>query len=247
MDKKTNPQLRQLESLFAAPVETTIITSTPTSITTASRRSSHSPEVTIIEKSVERDFGCDIHGGRRDSLGALSAKRESIGSLFGGHNYQPTTIKHVVAMPDKPTATTTTTSLSSLLQSHGTTAAAKEVATIENNNNNNNNHISISSSKGDNDLNGNVPPQRTLGLARKTPFPISSTSSVASTAPVLPVVRSSSAYSLNRAAQLRMRESADREAAASAAALRFGAAKSASGVQRRQSFAGGNRSADVSR
>lgn len=224
--KKPHPQLRQIESLFASnsPLETAVITSTPTSITMVTRRRSQTPEVTIIEKSVERDLGCDVHGGRRDSV---SPKRESIGSLFGG---QPVNgAKHV---PDKPTTTTLPTSLSNLLQSKPKSAV--ENSTTDSTSSNGN--VPIDSP--------NMPTQhRTFGLARKTPFPISSLTPSAPSAQPPSVVRSSSAYSLNRAAQLRMRESADREAAALASSQRNAKSPSSGGVQRRQSFAGGRNSA----
>lgn len=236
--KKAHPQLRQIESLFAAqgPLETAVLTSTPHSITMATRRRSQTPEVTIIEKSVERDLGCDIHGEqrRRDSLGGVSEKRESMGSLFNG---PPVTAKNA---PDKPT---------SLPNSSSAHIMPKPT------DNQHNTHESTATYSSP--TNGNVPneppnvaaaatPQRTFGLARKTAFPVSSVAAAAPTLTPQPVVRSSSAYSLNRAAQLRMRESADRDAAAALASnqhQRNGVAnKSSSGVQRRQSFAGGRNS-----
>lgn len=234
--KKPHPQLRQIESLFAAkaPLETAVITSTPNSITMATRRRSQTPEVTIIEKSVERDLGCDVHGGRRESV---SPKRDSIGSLFGGGHVA--TARNV---PDKAATTLPITSLSNLLQTKP--AALTENAAVDSTTETSSSSVS----------NGNVPidspislptqpttatPRRTFGLARKTQFPVSSVAPAPAPAVVL---RSASAYSLNRAAQLRMRESADREAAALAAQQpRNVKSSNGGGVQRRQSFAAGGR------
>lgn len=252
--KQPHPQLRQIESLFAAkaPLETAVITSTPNSITMATRRRSQTPEVTIIEKSVERDLGCDIHGDghhhhQRDSV---SPRRESIGSLFS--NTQPVLAKNV---PDKPTSNLPT-SLSNLLQSKNASIPSTITdSTITNTKPSSTITTTTDSPSSNGNLPNdspisNVPTQhRTFGLARRTAFPVSSVALAASASQpaAAAVVRSLSAYSLNRAAQLRMRESADREAAAALAAHQprssgNGVAKSTNGVQRRQSFAGGRNS-----
>lgn len=69
MEKKSHHQLKQIESLFATPFT----------------RSTKSPEVAIIES--QRDFNCDVHGGRRGSSGSVSSvKRDSVGSLQNGEN-----------------------------------------------------------------------------------------------------------------------------------------------------------------
>lgn len=90
MEKKPHHQLKQIESLFAQPFT----------------RSTKSPEVAIIES--QRDFNCDVHGGRRGSAGSVSStKRDSIGSLHNGdsntrgQSVPPVTIP-ATAAPIKP-------------------------------------------------------------------------------------------------------------------------------------------------
>lgn len=246
-----HPQLRQIESLFgsAATVQATLITEVTTEngaipptleTLTRSRRSTESPEAhTIVEQSVVRDFGCDLHGAGRgngdtntianrlrsdfslttpNTAFAATSSSSYTTNITNGTRNGDVNGNHIVEsaqdVPVPPPRRTT----SSQKQLLANTTTRKPI---------HQNSTATSQEK--------APIPLSQFVAKRTPFPTTSLTAAAAPTPA-PVLRSSSAYTLNRAAQLRMqRDSVDRTASEQQQT------KTRKTVQRGQSFAGADR------
>lgn len=232
-----HPQLKQIESLFgpAATVQATLITEVTTengalpppfdTLTRSRRRSSTElPEAattttTVVEQSLVRDLDCDLHGDAPLENGAanhLFAKRRDSLSLAPNITNGTTNGDRIAnGIVPQPSSAADVAPVPPPRRPTKTTSS---------------HHISAAASQ------ENAPTPLSQFVAKRTPFPVSSVQTSAAAATPAPVLRSFSAYTLNRAAQLRMqRDSVDRSPEASVSH------KSRNGIQRGQSFAGADR------